>query len=365
MLDPNDNQKFIIDEPAAEIVRELFNRVIAGDGVCRIANDLNRRGVDTSWMHWKRMNGRPLPEEPYRWSGQQVQQILLNTTYLGERVLQRLTTPSYKNHTRVIKPKEEWCVFPNHHEPIIDSDTFETVGKLRAKKRKANRLGEYGVLNGLLVCADCGDKLRIFNDVANNYSAYLCRRYAMGKCTRHSIRRSLLEELVLKDIQRVTAMARADKNKFATLIQTITDKETAKNLKSKTALLRKADDRIAALDNIIKKIYEDNVSGKITDERFSKMLSEYEHEQAELLESTEELREAVEVLKQKSADVAQFIKLSQKYGEITELTAEVVRTFIDKIVIHESEKAPGHKWKKISQEIEIYHCFIGSVPQDL
>lgn len=363
MRDPDDPQKYVIDEPAAEIVRELFRRVIGGDGVSKIANDLNRRGIDTSRMRYLKVHELPFPDEAHQWSGQQVQQIIQNETYVGNRVLQRLTTPSYKNHTRVIRPREEWCVFENHHEPLVSDEVFETVQKLRSVRRKFSTTGDLGVLNGLVYCKDCGDRLRIFHDISHNYSAYLCRRYPMGKCTRHSINRPLLEKLVLEELQRVTEFARSDKAKFVKAIQTEKDKAYEKTLKSQTAMLAKNEKRIAELDTIIRRIYEDHIVGKLSDERFTKMLATYEREQATLEADTAVLRTAVGAAKEKADGIDKFLKLCERYTDLTELTAEVARSFIEKIVVYEPVRAPGHKYKKQSQEIEMHLSFIGEAPK--
>jgi len=363
--DPEDKQKYVIDEGPAEIVREIYTRIIAGDGVSKIANDLNRRGVDTSMTLYKKRKGIELPEFPHQWSGQQIQQIIQNETYIGNRVLQRLTTPSYKNHTRVVRPREEWCIFENHHAPLVDKEVFDKVQELRKVRRKFSKTGDLGVLNGLVYCADCGDRLRIFHDVQNRgYSAYICRRYPMGRCTRHSMNRPLLEKLVLEELQRVTEFARRDRAKFIKAIRSERDKETAKALKAKTATLTKNEKRVAELDAIINRIYEDHVSGKLSDERFSKMLAAYEVEQNTLAAEVAVLRVEVDDEKERADCIERFLKLCDKYTDFTELTAEVARTFIEKIVVHEAVRSPNHKYKKESQQIDIHFTFIGEIPKE-
>lgn len=222
MRDPEDAQKFVFDEEAAELVKEIFNRIIGGDGVSKTAADFNRRKIDTSITRWNRRAGVEIGEDPHHWSGAQIQQIAQNRTYLGERVLQKYTTPSYKNHTRVIRPKEEWCVFENHHEPLVSVEVFETVQRLRSVRRKISYTGDLGVLNGLLVCDTCGSNLRIQHDVKKGHAMYLCRNYANAvsggtghRCTRHSINRKIIEQLVLEELQRVTDFARRDKTKLS------------------------------------------------------------------------------------------------------------------------------------------------------
>jgi len=364
ILDLNDPQKYVIHEPAAEIVREMYSRIIAGDGVTQIANDLNRRGVDTARTIYYKLQGVPLPDEPHQWSGEQVQQIIQNEAYIGNKVLQRTTTPSYKNHTRYIRPREEWCILEGHHEPLVSVEVFETVQKLRSIRRRITRTGDCGVLNGLMYCHDCGAHMRVYNDVKQNYSSYLCGRYSLGKCTRHSINRPLLERLVLEELRRGTEFARRDKAKFIKAIQSERDKAAEKELKVKTGLLSKNEKRIAELDVIINRTYEDHVAGKLSDDRFSKMLAAYETEQSALATETTALRADVEDAKERADGIGKFLKLCEKYTDFTELTAELARTFIEKIIIHEAVRAPGYTRRKQSQEIEIHLSFIGEFPKE-
>jgi DNA invertase Pin-like site-specific DNA recombinase len=371
MRDPEDDQKFIIDEEAAELVREIFNRIIGGEGVSRIAADFNRRKIDTSITRWNRRAGKDVGEDPHKWSGAQVQQIAQNRTYLGERILQRYTTPSYKNHTRMIRPEEEWCVFPDHHEPLVTVEVFETVQRLRSVRRKVNKTGDLGLLNGLLKCSSCGDNLRILTNAPKDHSMYICRNYANTVssgvkviCTRHSINRKIIEQLVLEELRRVTEFARNNKAKFIEVIRNEKNREHSKKLKSQTALLAKNEKRIGELDTIISHTYEDHISGKLSGERFQKFLDKYEAEQSALETETAELRISVQAAQEQADGIEKFLKLCEKYTDFSELTAETVRSFIDKIVVYEAEKAPGHKWKKLSQEIEIHFSFIGEVPKE-
>ena len=371
MRDPEDDQKFVIDEEAAALVREIFRRIIGGEGVSKISADFNRRRIDTAITRWNRRAGMDIGEDPHTWSGGQVQQIAQNRTYLGERVLQKYTTASYKNHTRIIRPEEEWCVFPDHHEPLVSVEEFELVQRLRSIRRKINYTGDLGPLNGLLKCSTCGDNLRVVNNTKANHSMYVCRNYANSvcagtghTCTRHSINRQLLENLVLEELRWVTEYARSDRTKFIEAIRCEKDKAAQKALKAKTAQLAKAEKRIAELDTIISRIYEDHVAGKLSDSRFDKMLSTYESEQAALTKEAETLRTEIAAEKERADGIGKFLTLCETYTEFTELTAEVARTFIEKIVVHEAVHAPGHKYKKESQQIDIHFTFIGEVPKE-
>ena len=280
-------------------------------------------------------------------------------------------TPSYKNHTRVIRPEEEWCVFPDHHAPLVSVEEFELVQRLRSVRRKITKTGDLGVLNGLLQCSSCGDNLRIMNNVKANHAMYLCRNYANAvcagtelRCTRHSINRQMLEQLALEELQRVTEFARRDRTKFTEAIRSEKDKAYEKALKTKTAQLAKDEKRVAELDAIINRIYEDHVAGKFSDDRFDKMLSTYESEQTALAAEAEALRTEVAAAREKADCIEKSLKLCEVYTDFSELTAEVARTFIEKIVVHEAVKAPGHRYKRESQQIDIHFTFIGEVPKE-
>ena len=200
---------------------------------------------------------------------------------------------------------------------------------------------------------------------------YLCRNYANAKCagrdtrcTRHSINRKLLEGLVVDELRRVTEFARSNKAKFSSVIRAEKDKSADKILKAKTSQLAKDEKRIAELDVIINRIYEDHVAENLSSYRFKKMLAAYENEQAALRAEVETLRVEISSEKEKVDSIGKFLKLCEEYTEIPELTAEIVRTFIEKIVIHEAVKAPGHKYKKQSQQIDIHFSFIGEFPKE-
>jgi hypothetical protein len=200
---------------------------------------------------------------------------------------------------------------------------------------------------------------------------YLCRKYANAKCagteapcTRHSINRKLIEQLVLDEIRSVTEFAREDKKKFIETIRAEKDRASAKALRDKTARLAKDEKRIAEMDAIINRIYEDHVAGKLSDERFNKMLSTYESEQSTLAAETETLRVEIDTEKEKADNIGKFLKLCETYTEITELSGEIARTFIEKIVVYEAVRAPGHKYKRQSQQVDIHFTFIGEFPKE-
>jgi len=363
---PENRQVWIIDDEAAEIVREVFQRYIAGEGNYQIAQSFNDRELDSPLTHSKKLSGKEPSEHRMYWTGFAISGILGNRAYIGELITYKYTTPSYKNHKQIIRPEEEWCVTKDHHPAIIDMESFEAAARLLGSRRTPNKLGEMGPLNGLLYCVDCGNRLHLARSTNGKSQYFVCKKYRQNStkregrnCTRHSVNRAQIEEMVLEDLRRVTAVARTDKEKFTLAVKKSSDKAAEKAIKTKQSALNKADKRIAELDRIIKKLFEDNVSGRLSDERFDKMLKDYEAEQATLIAETETLRAEVEEAKSKAISAERFIALTERYSEITELTAELARTFIEKIVVHEATYSGEVKRKKTSQKIEIHYTHIG------
>ena len=362
------NQTWEIDEEAAKYVREIFKRIIAGDGPHTIAKDFDRRGLSTPLEYYRKLKGLPPLNRESTWVTFIISEMCENRAYIGQLVSQKKTTPSYKNHKRVIRPEEDWVIIENHHAPIIDIETFEIVQKLRANRRRPTKRGDTGVLSGLIFCSDCHSKHTIHGAQNGDYQYYICSRYSnvqkhfKSECSRHGIRRYTLEALVLENIRETWKYARNNKEAFTEQISKMSNRDTEKIIKTKTSELAKADRRITELDKIIKRLYEDNVSGKLSDDRFAKMMAEFEAEQSGLIAGTEGLRAEVDELRSKTADIQSFLKIVDRFDGIPELTAEVARTFIDKIIVHEATysenpKRLGHQTR--SQEVHIYFNCIG------
>jgi len=361
--DKNDNSIWRIDEEAAVIIQEVFNRVIKGEGPTAIAKDFNKRNILSPSAHKKALKGINTAEIETRWFPNMVSKILSSNVYIGTQVSQRCTTVSYKNKKRIIRPEDEWVVIENHHPKIIDKEIFDTVQKLRRKTKTRNKnVGSTYALNGLLFCYDCGSRMRI--TAGNGFEYYTCAKYQCErnrldvKCSRHGINRLSLEELILTKIRETVDDARFDKIAFAERIRQTTNKENEQILKSKTTEIKKSENRISELDRIIKRIYEDNISGRLSDDRFSKMLSDYETEQNGLTEVLKTMRSELEVLKAKTTGVDSFLKLVERFSQIDELNAEVARLFIERIEIHEVTKK-RHEGKAVLQQIDIYFNHIG------
>lgn len=367
--DGKDHQKWRVDEKAAKVVQEIYALCMKGYGPTQIARILTERKVDSPIM-WKIKIGVNYHTEkfetPENWSTHAVKDILQNPTYLGHTVNFRTKKKSYKSKKIEYKPKEEWVIFENTHEAIIDQDTFDTVQRLRQAKRRPAKLGEMSVFSGLLFCVDCGKKLYLnrCKEYKNYQRAhFVCATYRKGMaghraCTSHSINLDAVEQIVLTDLQRVLAMAKGNEREFAAMLQSNMSREQRRDLSAKMREYEDSERRIKELDRIIQRMYEDNINGKISDERFAKMSRAYEQEQAALTLRVDALRKELSVAKEQSDNTERFMRLVRKYTEITELTPEIVRTFIEKIIVHEKEKVNG----KNRQTVEIIYNCVGVIP---
>ena len=235
--------------------------------------------------------------------------------------------------------------------------------KLLERRRRQPKKGEIGALNGLIYCADCGAVHRVTYN--REVASYMCSAYAKGVirfnevCSRHGISRKAIEHIVLAKIRETVDFARYNKKMFAEQVRKSTDKDGEKAVKTKNAEIIKSERRIAELDKIIKRLYEDNISGRVSDERFDKMMVEYETEQATLTTSVDELKNEIANINAKKVNADSFMKLVEQYAEITELTAELARSFIMKILIHEPIRDEKNKRKILSQEVQILFNHIG------
>ena len=369
---PGDKYSWYIDEEAAEVVRRIFRLTIEGKGPYDIARILYDDKVETPAVYlgkqkkgvWKSKEEFP---NPYNWSGYIVGQILSKPEYMGHTVNFRSHKQSYKDKNPVMNPKEDWMIFENTHEAIVDKETWELAQKLRKTPRRHDTLGEANPLTGLLFCADCGAKMTNHRSRGGTESSpypsdfYDCSTYTLAHqkrthaCCGHYIRTKAVQELVLNTIRTVSTFAISNQEEFAEKVRAasqIKQKEAAKETKRR---LSKDKKRIAELDNIIKKLYESFAVGRITDERFDTLLAEYEAEQKTLQASVAEAEQRVSSFEEDTVRVEQFMELARKYTDFSELTTMMINEFIDKIIVHAPEKVDGDR----VQEVEIYLKFIG------
>ena len=364
-LDPEDKFHWIVDDEAAEVVREIYSLCMQGYGPNQIETILNDRGIDSPSVHQKK-NGINNRGKNNFWGTGMVAKILSRMDYLGHTVSGRTYKKSYKAKRTHQNDRDKWIITENTHAPIIDKEVWDRVQRLReATKRKSTAMGEMGSLNGLLYCADCERRLRIQRDVKTKFQYYVCPTYASSRtghreCSIHNTPRHFIEPLILSEIQTITAFARENESEFISLVEKTHEKMADKELRSAGNELIRAETRISELDLIIKKIYEDNVTGRLSDERFDKMYGDYESEQARLKERAAELESLINSEKEKEHNVQRFIELVKNYTDVSELTAEVVRIFIDRVVCYQ---ANGRLGKNRRQQIDIYWNIIGLVDE--
>ena len=317
--DENDKTKWLVDEESAEVVKEIFNLFIKGHGTCEIAKILRERKILTPSEYNESISTNSninTQEYQYKWCGTIVADILDRQEYIGDTVNFKCTTRSYKDKTKIRLPKEDRKVFKNTHEPIIDEYTWNIAQELRNNRKKPTRSGKKSIFSGLLFCNDCGKKMYFQSPVTDLKAKdhYRCSSYKHDNsaCTSHYITDEALQNIVLENIQKVISYMKS---------------------------------------------YEDNVSGKLTDDRFRNLTFNYDKEQQELKIKIEQLSNEIENKEKKETDLTQFISNVKKYTEINELTPEILNELIEKIVIHQTKKVNG---KKV-QEIDIYYRGVGII----
>ena len=365
--DPDDKTRWIVDDEAAVVVKEIFHLCMSGYGPTQIAKELRKRRIETPAEYGKRV-GVNVPaakqrenDDPCRWTTSTVVHILERREYTGCTVNFKTYKKSYKSKKQVKNDPSEWAIFEGMHEAIIEPEVYDTVQKIRDGRRRQTPMGEMPALSGMVYCADCGHKLYQVRGRCLPQSEYMvCATYRKkGKsvCPSHQIRNSVIEQLLLEDLQRVTAYARNHEDEFLRLVTRNSEKALDRELRDCRKEYEQAKARIAKLDTLIQRIYEDNVEGKISDDRFAKLSGNYEAEQAQLQSRVEELQWFLDDAKEKSLNADHFIALVRKYTDIRELDAEIIREFVERINVFQAEKVDGHRQQRIQI---IYNC-IGAV----
>ena len=362
MKDPADKKKWIVDEEAAEIVKRIFDLCIAGKGPMQIAKLLTDEHILTVKAHYAQRAGKPLPEKPYHWDPKSVAGILERPEYTGCTVNFKTYSKSHKLKKRLHNVPENQRIFPNTQPAIIDEQVFVRVQELRENKRRPAKQAErQGLFSGLLYCADCGSKLHFATgkNMTPQQDCYRCSRYKSntGDCTMHFIREETLKLFVLQRIFDVTALFFDDAMAFEEAAKKQHFQEAEKEAQKRKREIAQAEKRIAELDRIFKRIYEDDISGTISHERFLKLSADYEAEQRELTEQVKTWQEVVETFEQDRSDFDSFAAIVRKYVGIRELTPTIVNEFVKKIIVHAPDKSSGHR----RQKIELVWNFIGEV----
>ena len=361
--DPDDRHRWVVDEIAAEVVKEIYSLCLLGHGPNQIENILNERGIESPMSH-QRKNGINNRGKNAFWGAGMVAKILGRIEYCGHTACCKTYHKTYRDKRSYNLPKEEWIITKNTHAEIIDEDTWERVQKLReGTKRKQTFMGDMGALNGILYCFDCGKRLRIQRDVKTKHQYYVCSTYASSRtghreCTIHSAPRHMVEPAVLSEIQHITEFARENETEFVKLVEKAHEKTSRSELSSAKKELEKSKRRVSELEIIIKRLYEDSVLNRITDEHFDRFYGGYNDEQSALNRRVAELSAFLESEQEKNSNITRFLALVHKYTDTSELTAEIVRVFVEKIMVHQ---ANGKHGKNRRQQLDIYWNYIGAI----
>ena len=379
--DPEDNDHWIIDEEAAAVVRRIYQLIMEGNGPMQVARILTNEKVARPSYYLAKQGlgtcrGSCDMSRPYTWTATTISDIVSKPEYMGHTVNFRTHKDSYKDkHSRRVEP-EDWILFENTQEPIVDEDTWRTVQKIRETKHRPSKRRELNPLTGLMFCADCGAKM--FNHRTGGYEkkdkngnptgkyinaqdAYHCSAYSLNKskftdsCSMHHVRTDVVRDLILETLKATAGFVKEHEEEFTHKVRNeskIQREDAAKVLQKKLSREQKRNNE---LNQLIKKIYEDNVSGKLTDKRFEMLLSDYELEQADLETSIQNTQRELSAFEEDNTRIDKFMELVRKYTDFSELTTPMIHEFIDKIVVHEADKSTGER----IQQIDIYLKYVG------
>ena len=364
--DPNDPKHWIVDDEAAQVVRRVYSMTLEGFGTEQIAAQLEKDDVLTPRAYWLtkgiKRPGKGKQQPPTKWNSSTITKILSLQEYCGDILNFKTYSKSYKNKKRIDNDRENWVVFQDVHEAIIERAVYEQVQQKRGKirKRRTNN-GEHNMFSGLLVCADCGSNLHFhFNQGNPEIKYFNCSNYKgnRGTCTStHYVRVDFLEEVVLGEIRRLTKFASLYEDEFVKAVIGHSQQAEQTDRKLKEKELRTLLARDEELDGLFERIYEDNVSGKLSDDRFAKMSRRYEDEQKELSEKIKKLRSEIEKQSSRSMTTDMFIGLVRKYTRVRKLTPRMLNELIEKIEVFNAEKIDG-VWE---QRLRIHYNCVGTI----
>ena len=365
----DEDENFIIDEEAAPVVKQIYNLCLAGNGPTKIARMLTEQQIPTPGTLEYRRTGstrRYHPGYECKWATNTVVHLLENREYTGCLVNFKTEKVSYKLKHSVENPPEKQAVFENHHEPIIDRETWERVQELRKQRKRPNRYDEVGLFSGILFCADCGSVMyqQRYQTDKRKQDCYICGSYKKrtADCTAHFIRTDLLTAGVTENLRKITSYAAKHEARFMKLLVEQNEDGGRRRNAARKKELETAQKRISELSAIFKRLYEDSVTGRISDERFSELSADYEAEQKELKERAAGLQAELSKSQEAAENAEKFMKVVRRHTSFEELTPTLLREFVEKIVIHESVALDGKRRGKLRrQEIEIYYSFVGKV----
>ena len=366
MKDPDNPKRWIVDDEAALVVKRIYSMTLDGLGTEQIAAQLERDGLLTPAAYWVhkgvKRTGKKKELPPTRWNSSTITKILSLQEYCGDILNFKTYSKSYKNKKRINNDRENWVVFKDVHEPIIDRAVWEQVQQKRGtRRRRRTNDGEKNMFSGLLVCADCGNNLHYhFNQGNPDIKYFNCSNYKgnRGTCpSTHYVRVDFLEQVVLGEIKRLTKFASHYEDDFVKAVMGSSEQSVALDRKLKEKELIALQARDEELDGLFERIYEDNVSGKLSDDRFSKMSRRYEEEQKEISERIKTLRAEMDKLSSKAVTADMFISTVRKYTRAKALTPRMLNELIDRIEVHQAEKIDG-EWV---QHLTIHYNCVGAI----
>lgn len=367
-IDPNDRHHLIVDEPAAQVVKRIFRLASEGVGYNKMAKIFREEKVLTPIAYFNLNNPDYFKSDYWRkefdWHVTSIRAILNNEVYLGKLVYGKQRNKSMKSKEKVRNPKEDWIVVENCHEPIITQELWDTVHKILNAKHRPAKAGEVQMFAGLLYCSDCGhcltysQKQRKDGSYHGAYSCWMYKTHGKEYCASHYITFDTIYELVLIDIQRNLFQYRKNTDKFKSILSRKYQSDSQKQAEQITLEYEQKQKRCEELDKIISRLYEDNVLGRIGDERYESMSQSYELEQVEIKKALPILKSKIDELKRQSDCADNFINVIKKYTIIDKLDAAILNELIDKILVHHKEQAEDGR---TFQQIEIYYRFVGKL----
>ncbi|MBR3107898.1 MAG: recombinase family protein [Clostridia bacterium] len=362
--DPMDRHHLIPNE-YAPVVKRMFQMALEGQTCYAIARKLEKEQVPTPRASLMQAYGKYETAErakyPNKWDQSTVRGILRNPIYLGKLIWQKTQTKSFKDKRIVARPEEEWITVEGTHEALVDQTTFDTVQQRVQVKQPAPTANPENKLRGLMFCGSCNSRMEFSSATGRKICGHYCcgkhRHYGGKECSTHYISVKQINAVLLEDIQRHASLAAEDKEKYIAYLTQLSEKEWIGEKASYTKEAEQCHRRISELDILLKRLYEDNVFGRISDERFASMSADYEAESRKLKDRYNEIQTMLANYAQQSRDAKEFAALVEQYTNITELTEELLHTLIEKVVVHEKEVIDG----EAVMRIDIYYRFIGKV----
>ena len=362
--DETDKEKWLIDEPAAEIVKKIYSLCLAGRGPLQIAKELEREKVLVPTAYFEsvgRKTRNATPLDPYAWHPSAVVGILENRQYTGCAVNFKTTTVSYKVHTRIINPVEDYQIIPNMQEPIISEDIWLRVQELRKNRRRNTATGRASLFSGLVYCPDCGSKLHFCasKSLRRDQEFFRCANYkdGRGSCKIHFIRDVVLEKVVLDAIRNLADFVKCHEPVFLYMLARKNDAMRQQERKRLERVIERGTRRISEIDKLIEAAFERNVLGKLEDDRYERMVKNYAQEQRELIAEVQESKVILQKAEQQVVDLRLLLRTLRELTEVKELTPTLVNSLIERIEVHNNDKSSGHCYVKV----DIYFTAAGLI----